>query len=483
LNIAQLFARIGIKTDEGKLKSFNSALNTAKVGMFAAVGIATGFAVALKKITDEAFAAASALKLFEYETGASAQQMQVWQQIGKQVNVSAESITSGIKSITDNQAKLRLGMGDISGYQLLGIDPMSDPFEILENLRKKTEGLNQSMKKQVLSQMGLSSDFIRILDLTNEEFDRLASNTFVFSPQAIASMDRARGSMQAVGNMIRWLKGMLAAELAPQIEDVTKKIILWVKQNKDGIIKTVKDAAYWIMKFGSAIFRAGKFVNEIVNNTIGWKNAILGLITVFIVLNTVLASSPIGLIVAGIVLLVAVLEDLYVYSKGGKSLFGLMMEQFPEMEAAVMEFVHAVEGAMAILSGVIKDTMDVGEIIDEWGRFAGIVATVAEMFKFIQDIDFSNTLNIFDWFFRLFEDFSDLFQDWGGEGKNLFLKSVVGGSFYGKGMEGRRNYITQNFRVNIDVDGKRPSKEQAEIIGKEVEKAVSRAQAQIRQWE
>jgi hypothetical protein len=480
LNIAQLFARIGIKTDEGKLKSFNSALNTAKIGMVASVGIAAGFAVALKKITDQAFDAASALKLFEYETGASAQQMQLWQQIGKQVNVSAESITAGIKSITDNQAKLRLGMGDISGYQLLGIDPMSDPFTILENLRKKTEGLNQNMKKQVLSQMGLSSDFIRILDLTNDEFDRLASNTFILSPQAIASMDRARGSMQAVGNMIRWLKGMLAAELAPQIEDVTKKIILWVKQNQDGIIKTVKDAAYWIMKFGTAIFRAGQFVNEIVNNTIGWKNAVIGLISIFIILNTVLASSPIGLIIAGIVLLVAVLEDLYVYSKGGKSLFGVMMEQFPELEKGLLKFVETISQAYESIAGFNTNLKVDDDVYAGWYKFFQMFFAGFQLMK-----DFFNFLLLlmfdpknFDW-----KDIKDYFNE------NFLKKHVEEGVKWKPKSEAQRREVLQMQRsqkiqmnINIDVTGDKADKILAKV-GRVVEKSVEKAQAHIRQWE
>ena len=40
--IADLFARIGLKTDEAKAKSFAQSMNTLKVGMIAVVGTATG---------------------------------------------------------------------------------------------------------------------------------------------------------------------------------------------------------------------------------------------------------------------------------------------------------------------------------------------------------------------------------------------------------------------------------------------------------
>src|SRR6056297_1680005 len=100
MQIAELFARIGIKTDEGKLTSFQNRLGAAKAGMVGLSVAAAGVSLAIGKITKDAMDAAVAFKQFEVETGGSAQQLQKWQAVAEQTNQSAESVTSAIKAIT-----------------------------------------------------------------------------------------------------------------------------------------------------------------------------------------------------------------------------------------------------------------------------------------------------------------------------------------------------------------------------------------------
>ena len=326
MTVAELFARIGIKADDSQVKRFMGSMKAAKIGMIAVSAAAAGTALAIKKITTEAMASAVALKQFEVETGASAQELQKWQSVAEQTNQSAESVSNAIKSIVANQEKIKLGQGNISGFQLLGIDPRTDPFKILEALRDKTGKLTQGMKKNILATMGVGAGLLQTLELTREQFDAMSAKAFIISPQAIETLNKTKASVDLASRGIKFMKAQIAVGLSPQIEKLTTKFIEFMKVNEKGIIEGFKKAFTFVTKFTGAIINAGRMINNVIVNTLGWEKAVKTLIGVFILLNATLLLSPIGLITAGIILLIAVMDDLFVYSKGGKSLFGQMME-------------------------------------------------------------------------------------------------------------------------------------------------------------
>lgn len=404
--IADLFARIGLKTPGmAKAKSFHRVLITIKTGMFVAATAAVGLSLAIKKITDASFDAAASLKQFEMETGASTTELQKWQQVAEQTNQSARAVTESIKNLAANREKIRLGQGDISGFQLLGIDPQQDPFDILEELRIKTKGLSTAMRKNILSQMGVSADLIQVLDMTKEKFDAMASMAFIIPKSAINSMHLARGSMQQVGQAVKWLKSLIAAELAPAIAKLNKQIIIWIKNNKDGIIKTIKTGLKWLLKFTGAIVNSAKMINEIIQGTIGWKKAMFALIAVIGILNAQLLLSPIGLIIAGIILLLLVMEDLYVYSKGGKSLFGVMMEQFPEFEKKMLGFFEIISNVKELMANLFSgDQPGIDKMIAKLGNLGialiGVFGYLEIVVKYWEAV-FSIIINSFGFFIDL----------------------------------------------------------------------------------
>ena len=335
MTIAELFARIGVKADDSQIKRFAGSMKAAKVGMIAVSAAAAGTALVIKKITTEAMAAAVAFKQFEVETGASAQELQKWQSVAEQTNQSAESVSSAIKSIVANQEKIKLGQGNISGFQLLGIDPRQDPFKILEDLRIKTKGLSDGMKKNILQQMGVGVGLLQTLNLTREQFDAMSAKAFIISPQAIETLNKTKASVDLAGRAINYIKAQIAVGLAPQMEKLTKQFTNFIKVNEKGIIEGFKKAFTFVEKFTTALIRAGSMINTIVTGTIGWEGAIIALAGAFVILNASLIASPLGMITAGIIALMLVLEDLYVFSKGGDSVFGLLTEGIKDVQEAV----------------------------------------------------------------------------------------------------------------------------------------------------
>ena len=371
-------------TDKESKKSENlgKQLKFVSIGFLAAMGAATAFMLKIRDLTSESLSAAAAFQQFESETGASAQELQKWQHIADATNNSAQAVTDSIKAITTNQEKIKLGQGDISGYQLLGIDPTQDPFEILEELKTKTKDLDQGMKKNVLGQLGVSSDLIQVLELSNKEFDKMASRAFIIPPTAINTMAKTRGSLTTLGNAVKYLKAMITTELSPSIEKIVEKTLKWIRANEKRFIGVIKSVFNWITRFIGAIINASSMIDKIVRATVGWKAAIIGVAIAFGILNKALLFSPIGLIIAGIVLLVAVLDNLYVYSQGGKSLFG----QFVESSKPLQKMVETLSKLGESFKDIFNSDNGMNEMIEKWGAWGAILVGVRESLEFIVDL-------------------------------------------------------------------------------------------------
>lgn len=375
MNILNLFARIGLKADTAQAhqieKQFKNLKDTVKGVSVAMAGVS----LALFKIMDDSLKAAVAFKQFEAETGASSEELQRWQAVAGQTNVSTEALSDAVKSLADNRQKIKLGQGNISGFQLLGIDPDQDPFKILEELKAKTEGLAPAMKKTVLAQMGISAQLIQVLELTNAQFEEMKSNAFVIPKSAINTLSQANAVMNTAGKAIDWIRSLIAVKLAPAVINVTKLFIAWIKENKDGIIKTFKTAFDIIMQFVDAVITTARMLNDAIEKTTGWSKAIMILVGVFTILNRALLFSPIGAIILGIIELIAVMDDLYHYQKGDKeSLFGNLAKANPEFKKLLDGVLGVIGGLQAALKGLFtSDWTDFNKMVEKWGSWKIII--------------------------------------------------------------------------------------------------------------
>lgn len=383
MTVAELFAHIGVKADTGKVQGFDKAMRNVKVGMVAATAAATGVSLAIRKIADDAVKAAVEFKQFETETGASAQTLQRWQSVAEQTNQSASDVTNAIKAIADNQQKIRLGQGNISAYQLLGIDPTDkDPFEILEEVREGIDGLAPAMQKHVASQLGISAGLLQTLNLSEEQFDLMANRAFIISPLAIDTLTKLKTEMDLGTRAIGYIKAQIAVGLAPEITKLRKKFTDFIKVHEKGIVEGFKKAFTVVKAYVSAIMSTISAINRIVTATIGWKAAI-GLVVVAVAaMNKALLLSPIGIITASILLLIAIIDDLYRYSQGRPSLLGELEDQFPMLENMMDNLKLFADVIQKLWSG---DTGDISKILEDWGIWGDILEGIVNSIKFIKE--------------------------------------------------------------------------------------------------
>ncbi len=389
MNIAELFARIGLKTDEDKARSFGRAMNTVKLGLIATTATAVAASAVIKRLTTDAMQAAIAFKQFEVETGSSAQELQKWQAVAEQTNQSAESVTAAIKAIVSNQEKIRLGQGDISGYQLLGIDPRQDPFKILEELREKTQGLSEGMRKNILSQIGVGSGLLQTLNLTRDQFDEMAARAWIIQPKAIETLNQTKASVDLATRAVGYMKAQIAVGLSPQIRKASKDLQEFLKVNEKAIIENFKLGFKYVSMFVKAVYNAGSMINNAIQSTIGWDRALKGLLAIVIALNAAFLVSPIGLITAGIILLIAILDDLHIYSQGGKSLFGQLMKDYPELEKTLFGTFGIIRDVFKLMKSFASDDVSgIKALTKDWGLFGDSISLIYETFVKLKNLKF-----------------------------------------------------------------------------------------------
>ena len=207
MKIGELFVALGYdieQSDQNKIQKFELGLSTAKVK---AVALATAVTVTTQKIiqfSDAAIKYAVNLKNFAIQTGLSVRELEKWRFVAERNDVSGEELINTIKGIQKAQAEIRLGTGNIRPWQLLGIDPNENPFEILEQLRSTVKNLEPALAASVLSQLGVSQNFLNILKVSNLEFDKLNEKFLLTEKETKDLLDLNR----TVKNLIFSVRGL-----------------------------------------------------------------------------------------------------------------------------------------------------------------------------------------------------------------------------------------------------------------------------------
>ena len=277
MNIGELFVTLGIKGQGlGTLKEVAQKIADLPIDAAAAIAGLAGVSFELSHMAEEALKTAVSFQMFSAETGLSWQELQKWQIVAEQANVSAESVASSIGALQRNLAEIRLGRGNIAPFQMLGISPNQDAFGVIEQLRKRIRGLNPAMATNLISQMGLSPDMMHVLQLTDKQFAEFANHVHGLTERQYKDFLQAKELLVQFGQTVRYVMF--------------------------GII--------------------GDFT-EAIEKSLQFKQ----FLTTLAVAAGILAVSffPVTAAVAGLIL---VLDDLAVYATGGKSLTGVALRGF-----------------------------------------------------------------------------------------------------------------------------------------------------------
>jgi hypothetical protein len=327
-SIGELFIELGVKADTQQINKVDAGVKSLRSNLLLVSAAFTGAVVALDRFVNSALKGVVSLQNLNAQTGLSIQKLQQFQQAGQLSNLalSADQIAQSIGNVQKNIAAIRIGQGDIAPFQLLGVDvDGQDAFGVIEQLRGAIQGLDPATATNLISQIGLSPDFINLLRLSRKEFELLSENTFL-NPKQRADIDKAGTSMKALQLRFKALKDQAVAKIAPELTKLVQQFFKWMKDNGKAIIEVIAGMARGFAKFAQAIGNAFSLVTQFIDGLVGMERGIKILAGAFTILT--LSFSP---FLAGLAAIILLLDDIAVFRAGGDSVIGELVKAFEDL--------------------------------------------------------------------------------------------------------------------------------------------------------
>lgn len=423
--IRELSIKLGFDFDEEKLKSIEKSIDSVKSKMgtvaVAAGGIvaaATAAAAGLTAIAKSAANAGDDLDAQSSLFGFAVEQLQIWTRAAGYGDIAAEEFTSSIQylnrivgdaargqkeaakpfkdlgvSLTDNQGKARL------------------TSDIMADLAERFSHIQDPAKRASLAMDLFGRGGLRMGRFLAESSDSIARATEVvqafgfYTAETAAAADATNDALEDSSTLIRGMKNEIGIGLLPILKALADRFNAWILANRE-IIRSKID------KFVTNTAKAFEFLWGIGTKVVGWIQSMVRLLGGFenviklvgvallaafggavvlavqslIALVTLLGGAFLlawaealivpALIAAGIALLILIIEDLYVWIKGGDSVIGDFLGSWVDFkEKALKEFAAFFEGLGVIWDGIVMLFKGV------WGILSGAFGLIIAIWK------------------------------------------------------------------------------------------------------
>lgn len=280
---------------------------------------------------------------FARQTGMSIEDLQQYQAAAFQTGsrMSNREVMQEIAGLQQRLVNIEFGQGDLFPFKMLGISGATrDAMAVIEALRDSIQSLPDPEALNLIQRLGLSADWLHILRQSRAEFERL-KNTMLSREQIKATTALAL-SIRRIGFAISNLRD---------------QIVAFVSRTASHFIDNLRSMIDDVSSFLKVLYESPNAIRV-------FALALTGLGLLFAPLKTALVG------------LYLLLEDFYVYTKGGVSLFD--WGKIPDMTALV----EGLKIAGKLLYDTFKLFYHVGEAIGEFVAF--IVNKISELTKTVK---------------------------------------------------------------------------------------------------
>lgn len=240
---------------------------------------------------------------FAFQTGIPVSKLQAYEAAAARVapNLTGQKIASELTTLQQNLTNIEFGQGNIFPYQLLGISATTkDATKIVDGLRNAISGLSNARAINLIERMGLSRDWLYILRMSREEFEKI--NAVMLSDKQI----KVTTQMSLAFNQLKFSLGNLRNQIVAMKSDDLRDLFNNISGIADSLSRWFKETP-----------NAEKFFNAL---SVGMSLFLL-------------RSRPFIMALGAIL---ALIEDYWVASQGGKSLFGWFQDN-PNSNTQVKE--------------------------------------------------------------------------------------------------------------------------------------------------
>ena len=257
-------------------KNFAQQINTlrttenikAGVGLIAQAmkitAVISAAVVAFDRLGNSVLKANQLYKNFDRQTGISITRLNRLSGVARLagMNMSAQDVAGDLTSL--QQRIFRLGLtGEGSGiFAQLGMNPLGmDADQFIYALRKRTQGLSGSQKSYILDELGLSREWLNVLELSNEQYQDFVEQSKKLQLTEKERKELAKYTAQQQKNNMRWelAKQKIAIATLPiitKIMEAASKIAVALSERlqPEKLANVFRDIA---LLLGLAAVRAG----------------------------------------------------------------------------------------------------------------------------------------------------------------------------------------------------------------------------------
>lgn len=233
-SLGDFFVNIKTNVSDNNLKKYTknlagvgkTALKVGGIMTTAFVGAGYGFSKLLNNVVMET----AELGRLSEDLGVSPQFLENFTRSFEAVGSSAGDAISTIRTLKTQVEAFRLGRGDYESFGILGINPQQlseDTTQSLDTIRNKFKDLSRSQQLYFVSQIGLSEKSLRILRLTDKEYEGLSKRSNqspLVTNSQIQSSERYARNIRRLSQSFTSFKRALVSTATPAFTTFTQNL-------------------------------------------------------------------------------------------------------------------------------------------------------------------------------------------------------------------------------------------------------------------
>lgn len=208
-----LTVKSAIKSNSA-IKSFEDGLKKLQAALKATAIVQT--VNKLNQLTNALVESNQAMLNLTRTSDISLKTFQKWNSIGRMFGV--QNAAQQIEGLNQRLFQLRLTGEGASGFQIAGINPIGQDAEgVLEQLRQRIKGLDDTSASWLLQQMGLDPQMLNLLRMEREEFEKLNKELekYRLTPEQSRSIQQMNIYLEVSKQKLQYLKDRAILAILP----------------------------------------------------------------------------------------------------------------------------------------------------------------------------------------------------------------------------------------------------------------------------
>ena len=326
MTVAELVTKFSFQGSLKPLDNLNIGLTSAIGTITKVAGAFTVAGTALNGFLASTLASSDAQVQLSRSTDVSIEAIQEFGYVASVNGSSADALERSLGNLSKKIGEAATkGSEDFSRLGLSvrdSIGNVKDADTVLLELSDRLQGLSTQEQANYLEKLGIDESMLQTLRLGSDGIDKLrqkAAALGTVSKKDADSIASFNDSLTTLKYGVDNVQKRLAIAFAPQLQDVADGFTDMLIANKDLIQNGLKKFFELVNKGLGAIFRFGKLLFNLIDDTVGFENALMIAGTAMLYLNRAMYMNPAGLIVGAIAGLIVVIDDLMTSLEGGQS--------------------------------------------------------------------------------------------------------------------------------------------------------------------